>query len=381
MKVSQINGYHLRFEPGEPLGNSRTFMRKREFLALELLTDGGLRGWGEVFSSPWAAAALIRAGFGHQVLGKSAQLHGRLFAEMLASTGYDRRGASMMAISALDMALHDIAARERGLSVAQMLGGALRDRVFAYASGPFLRDNQAPCAHFNSEAESYLKLGFRAIKPRAGLSPRADGQMIRSMRDAVGPDIGLMVDINQGYTVGAACTSAREMESVSLLWMEEPVQPEDVAGYQTIARSTSVPVAGGEALGSLASFRDFLAASALSVVQPDMGVCGGFSGFQRVASLCAAYDLPVMPHVFGTPINFYASLQMAALLPARRGGGPAPYPWIEYDATDNPLMKLYDFPVQADGCVPLPESPGMGFELTPDRLAPWTVESWSIEPT
>ncbi len=353
-------------------------MRSREFLALELLTDSGVRGWGEVFSSPWGAAALIRSTFGHHVVGKSAQLYGKLFHEMLASTGYDRRGAAMMAISALDMALHDVAARERDLSVAQMLGGALRRRVFAYASGPFLKDDPAPYAHFNKDAESYLRRGFRAIKPRAGLSPRADGTMIKSMRAAVGPDTGLMVDINQGYTAAAACASARAMEESLLLWMEEPVQPEDIAGYKTVARSSSVPIAGGEALGSLASFREFLSVSALSVVQPDLGVCGGFSGFQRVAHLCAAYDIPVMPHVFGTPINFYASLQMAALIPERRGGGPMPYPYIEYDATDNPLMKLYGFPVEADGCVPLPDSAGLGFELTSHMLEPWTVERWSM---
>ena len=379
MKVTRINGYHLRFVPRLPLGNARGFIRTREFLLLELQTDAGVTGWGESFSSPWAAAGLIRSLLARMVLGQSPEHYGRLFTEMLAVVNYDRRGAAMMAISALDIALHDAAARARGVSVAQMLGGALRQRVPAYASGPFIREGDAPYAHFNAEAEGYLKQGFKMLKPRAGVSPQADGRMIRSLREAVGPDIGLMVDINQGYTARAAIASARAMEEGNLLWMEEPVQPEDIAGYRTVSQAVPFAISGGEALGSLAAFRDFLEVSALSILQPDMAVCGGFSGFTRIAHLAAAYDLPVMPHVFSTVVNFYAGLQMAALVPARKGGGPMPYPYVEYDSTDNPLIELFGCPVEKDGYVSLPQGPGLGIELTPAMLEPWTVERWTMD--
>ena len=378
MNIVQINGYHLKLTPRVPLGNARMFIRQREFLAVELKTDAGVTGWGESFSSPWAAAALIRNTLGRLVLGQPAAHYGRLFDTMLSVVNYDRRGAAMMAISALDMALHDAAARERGVRVADLLGGALRERLPAYASGPFIVEGDKPYAQFDAQAEDYLKRGFKMLKPRGGFNPRADGVMAASLRKTIGPEAGLMVDINQGYTARAAIESAQRMEAGELLWIEEPVQPEDIAGYRAVSEAVPVAISGGEALGSLAAYRDFLEARALSILQPDMGVCGGFSGYTRIAHLAAAYDLPVMPHVFSTTINFHAALQMAAVTPARRGGGPMPFPFVEYDSTDNPLIELFGFPVEADGCIPLPTGPGLGFELDPARLQPWTVEKWTL---
>lgn len=379
VKVTEIRGYHLNFKPVHPLGNARTFMRNRDFLALQVVTDTGLSGWGEVFSSPWAAAAVVKHQLARLVLGQSPAQYSRLFNAMHATLGYDRRGPAMMAISAMDMALIDVAAREREERVVDLLGGAVQERLFAYASGPFMREGANPYAHYEQEVDTYLRQGFRAIKPRAGLSPHADGVMVNAMRRQVGPDVGLMVDVNQGYASGAACMSAREMEDAGLLWIEEPVQPEDLPGYQAVARASATPVAGGEALGSLASFRDFLAAGALAIAQPDMTVCGGFTGFQRVAHLAAAYDVPVMPHVFSTAINFYAGLQAAALLPTRRGGGSWPMPFVEWDPTGNPLMELFGFPLEADGMVSLPDGPGIGIDLRPEMLEPWTVDTWTLQ--
>jgi len=379
MKITQISGYHLKYSPRVPLGNSRTFIRTREVLAIELKTDGGHSGWGEVFASPWAAAALIKSRFAGFVLGKSPDLFGRHYANMVDAVGYDRRGPAMMAISALDLALHDLAARARGQSVADMLGGAVRERIPAYASGPFIREGASPYEGFEAEAERHAKRGFRYIKPRAGVDPRADGKMVASLRKALGTEIGLMVDINQGYTARAALMAARHMEAADLLWMEEPVTPEDLPGYRAVAAASSIPIAGGEALANLAAYRDFVQ-TGVGVLQPDMTVCGGFSGFRAIASLAAAYDLPVMPHVFSSTINLHASLQMAALLPPRKAGAADPYPLIEYDATDNPLLELLGCPVAKDGTIALPEGSGLGIDIKASMLEPWTVERWSLNP-
>ena len=377
MKIVEIRGFHVGFSPSPAIGNARTFIRRRDFLLLQLLTDKGVSGWGEVFASPHAAGALIQSRLAGLILGQSPLEYGRLWEMMLNTVGYDRRGVAMMAISAIDMALHDIAARARNVSVAALLGGALRDRVFTYASGPFIADARQPYAHYSAEVETYLARGFRAVKPRAGVDPRADGDMVRSLRAFVGPQTGLMVDINQGYTARAAIASARRMEEADLLWIEEPVQPEDIEGYQTIAAAVPTAIAGGEALGSLAAFRDFLARRTFSILQPDMTVCGGYTGFTKVTALAAAYDLPVMPHVFGTVVHQRAALQMAALVPSRRGGGPAEYPYVEIDATDNPLLALGGtLEIAADGTVAIPEAPGTGLELDPERLTPWLTASW-----
>lgn len=380
MKVRSIRGYHLGFSPTPALGNASTFIRRRDFLLLQLVGEDGTAGWGEVFSSPFAAGAFIRAKLAPLMLGQPAAEAGRLFHAMLGTLGYDRRGAAMMAISAIDMALHDLAARSQGISVARMLGGALRDRMLAYASGPFIREDAAPYGAYPAQVEDLLGRGFRAIKPRVGVAPRQDGVAMRAMRRQVGDDVALMVDINQGYTVGAAIASARHMEEADLLWIEEPLQPEDIGGYQAVAQAARCAIAGGEALASLAGFRDFLEARTFAVLQPDLTVCGGFTGFRRVAALADAFDVPVMPHVFGTLVNAHAALQMGGLLAARRGGGPLPYPFIEIDITPNPLLTLLGpMDPRADGTIAVPDAPGLGFDLAPERLEPWVTEHWQVD--
>jgi L-alanine-DL-glutamate epimerase-like enolase superfamily enzyme len=381
VKVVGIRGFHVAFAPSPALGNASTFIRRREMLLVQLLAEDGTAGWGEAFNSPAAAGTVIRTRLAPLVLGQPAEAMGRLFNAMLGTLGYDRRGAGMMAISAVDMALHDLAARLRGISVARLLGGATRDRMLAYASGPFIAEGGDPYGAYPAQVEALLRRGYRAIKPRVGFAPKADGIAMREMRRQVGPDIGLMVDINQGYTVGSALQSLRHMEEADLLWVEEPLQPEDLGGYQAVAAAARCAIAGGEALGSLAAFRDFLVARTFSVLQPDMAVCGGFTGFRRIAALADAFDVPVMPHVFGSLVNAHAALQMGALLLPRRGGGPAPYPFIEVDVTPNPLLTLLgSVDPGADGMVVVPDAPGLGFELAPERLAPFVTDHWEIRP-
>ncbi|WID94538.1 enolase C-terminal domain-like protein [Bosea vestrisii] len=246
MRVTEIRGHHVGFVPAPAIGNARTMIRRRDFLLLEVVTDTGKSGWGEVFSSPDAAAAIIRSRYAQVVIGAAPARYRALWEHMVANLGYDRRGPAMMAISALDMALCDLAAQERGVGVAAMLGGALRSDVFAYGSGPFISDADEPYGHYAGVIEHALGEGYRALKPRAGVSPRADGEMLAHARKLVGPEIGLMVDINQAYTARAAIASARRMEPSDLLWIEEPVEPEDITGYAAVAGAVSTAVAGGK---------------------------------------------------------------------------------------------------------------------------------------
>jgi L-alanine-DL-glutamate epimerase-like enolase superfamily enzyme len=378
MKITEICGFHLSFPLPEPMGNALNLFRKRDALLMQVRTDSGLTGWGEAGNGPDAAGAFIRSRLAGLILGKSPAEFGRHFQSMCAAVGYDRRGASMMGISAIDMALHEIAARMHGISVAALLGGAVRREVFAYASGPFVRTAPEPYRTYQREVDAYLALNFRAIKPRGGVEPRADGAMANALRRQVGPDVAIMVDINQGYTAAAAIRSARFMEDADLLWIEEPVQPEDIPGYQAFNSAVSVATAGGEALGSVRAFRDFVSAGAFAILQPDLSVCGGYSGFRQIWALAQAYDLPVMPHVFGTAVNFHASLQMSAVLEPRRGGGPSAYPFMEYDMMDNPLLRLCGTPtLDRHGMLAIPDAPGTGLDLKPEQFERWITSSWS----
>ena len=377
MKIASVEAFLLGYTLPEPMANSTVVFRRREAMLVRLQTDDGVVGWGESVFSPQAAAAYVRARLVPLVLGQDPAQTGRLFHAMVATVGYDRRGAAMMAVSAVDMALHDVAARARNVPVSALLGGRLRDRMFAYASGPFLKEGPDPYRDMARETDGLLRQGYRALKPRAGADPRADGEALVAMRRQAGPDVALMVDINQGYTARAAIESARRMQEANLLWLEEPVPPDDVGGYRALNAAVDVAIAGGEALGSLAAFREFLVAELFGVLQPDLGVCGGFTGMMRVAALADAFNIPVMPHVFGTVVNHYAALQIGSVLPAKRGGGPAPYPFVEVDTTHNPLLSvLGSIGPDARGELPVPTSPGLGFELSSEQLEPWLDSHW-----
>ena len=380
MKVVGIRGFHVGFAPSPALGNASTFIRRREMLLLQLVGEDGTAGWGEAFNSPAAAATVIRTRLAPLVLGQPAEDMGRIFNAMLGTLGYDRRGAGMMAISALDMALHDLAARARGTSVARMLGGASRDRMLAYASGPFISESGDPYGAYPDAVEALLNRGFRAIKPRVGAAPRLDGAVMRAMRLQVGPEVGLMVDINQGYTVGAALESLRHMEEADLLWVEEPLQPEDIGGYQAVAAAARCAIAGGEALGSLAAFRDFLLAAPSPSCSPTWRSVAasrgsGASRRWRTPSTCrscrmssAAGERPCRAADGGDAAG--ATRRRACALSLHRGGRHA-QPAADAVGSDG-ARRGWD-----DG---RSRRAGSGLRALPGRLAPFVTEHWEIAP-
>ena len=150
MKINEIRGYHLRCTLGEPIGNAVTFFDSKEALLVQVVTDAGVAGWGEAWSSPITAAAYIRQRLAPLVLGQDPAATGRLWRLMAGTAGYDRRGSAMMATAAMDIALHDIAGKVRSVPVSALLGGALRDRATAYASGPFMKPGGHPYRMFSS---------------------------------------------------------------------------------------------------------------------------------------------------------------------------------------------------------------------------------------
>ncbi|HBS21704.1 MULTISPECIES: mandelate racemase/muconate lactonizing enzyme family protein [Thalassospira] len=377
MKIKKISGFYLSFKPEKPLGNAQTFIRKRDFLLVAIHTECGKTGWGEVFNSPFAAGAFLKEKLVPLLLGQNVSDRIPLFEKMRNVLAYDRRGAARMAISAVDMAIHDAYAQVLEIPLAELLGGAIRDRVFAYASGPFIQEDFG-YKDYPKQIEGYFKTGFRAVKPRAGLSPVEDGKMVQEIRALIGDEAGLMVDINQGYTIAGAMDSLRRMEEAGLLWVEEPLQPEDSTGYRRLAEITRIPISGGEALGSLAAFREFLQVNAFSILQPDPTVCGGVTGYRQISALGAAYDLPTIPHSFGTIVNAMTSLHLASLEPTRRGGGPANFPFVEVDVTNNPLLALRPLKLDNDGCLALSSAPGLGLDLRPEELEDWVTDYWEL---
>jgi D-galactarolactone cycloisomerase len=378
-QIVRIDGYEVRCALPEIVGNSSRFFDHRSALIVAITTADGIAGWGETWAMPAAAGAVIRSGLGRAVLGQDAGAPRPVWDAMTRTLGYDRRGVSHMAMSAIDIAVWDAAARSANVPIAMLLGGALRDKVQAYVSGPFLKPGADPYRDFDADIGSYLDAGFRAMKLRMGVAPKTDAGRLAGVRKRVGDDFPLMVDLNEGATYRSALVYGEAFRESGLVWLEEPIRHDNLPAYIKLAQALPMALAGGEALIGTAPFRDYLTAGALDIIQPDLALCGGFSEALRIAALADAFEVPLIPHVWGTGINFCAALQFAMVLPEYKGPGIR-YPLFEYDYSYNPLRDAFGrFPVGTDGTVSPPPGPGLGIDIEPGRFASHVVDQWSID--
>jgi D-galactarolactone cycloisomerase len=379
LRIVEIQGFHLACELPAVQGNSIGFVTHVEALLVALRTDSGLTGWGETWFSPYPAWAIISSRLAKHVLGREVGDRNRIWHAMAGERGYDRRGQTTMAASALDLALWDLAGQAEGVPIWRLLGGALRSEVSAYASGPYFRPGSDPYRYFPEEIETYLERGFKAVKLRLGTSPAADRAICMKARDLLGPELLLAVDLNEGFTASTATSIARAIFDADISWMEEPLLPDDLPGYRQLATGFPVPIAAGEAQVGCEAFHELIATGACAVIQPDLALCGGLTEGLRIAGLAQAAGCLVAPHVIGTFVNVHAALQLLAVLPQRAAKPFRQHPIFEYDQTPSPLLQLVgDLPVSREGTVPIPDGAGLGFKLDPAQLEPFVAETWTL---
>lgn len=371
--IDRVDLYLVGAALPEAIGNAARFFSHREALLVRVTTRGGQTGWGETWAMPGPAAALIEKTLGPALIGEDVSLPQKIWRKLARFIVNDRRGLTHMAISALDIAVWDAAARCAGLSLADRLGGALRDRVTAYVSGPFVKPTPDPYAHYLDEVGGYLAKGFRNVKLRVGIGAETDARLVRQVRGLIGPEIGLMVDFNEAGDVAQTQDFARRVAEDDLIWVEEPIVHDDLPNWKRLSASTHLALAAGESLYGLAGFRDYFTAGVLALAQPDLALCGGLTEGLRIAAMAEAFNVPIAPHVWGTAINFGASLHFAAALPDRSRAGRR-FPYFEMDASFNPLRSDFtDDAIQPDGTMALPKGPGHGVAIDPGQLTPFLI--------
>jgi len=190
------------------------------------------------------------------------------------------------------------------------------------------------------------------------------------VRAAIGNRVTLMVDANHAFDAIAAIRLGRMIEEHDIGWFEEPVPPEDLAGYRAVKEAISIPVAGGECEFTRFGFRDLLLSRAIDIVQPDTCAAGGLSECKKIADMAEAFGVRYNPHVWGTGIAIAASLQLLAVLPSHTPTSLAPIePMLEFDRTEHPIRQaLLTQPIEhVKGMVRVPDGPGLGIEV--DRAA------------
>jgi D-galactarolactone cycloisomerase len=368
-RIRSVTPHVLMADLAEPFAYSQAWYRRRGAMLVEVTTEDGIVGWGEAFGPPELTAPIV-AWLAPLLIGQDA-----LAREALWQALYNRlrdhgqRGLVVEAISALDIALWDIAGKALDLPVHRLMGGPLRLEVEAYATGFYRREREDHLAYLVEEAQQRISEGFRTLKLKTGWGLAEDIALTRGFRAAIGPDIGLLVDCNHAYDAPAAIAYGRAVADCDIGWFEEPVPPEDLDGYVDVRRNQPLPVAGGEASFARWGFRDMIQRRAVDILQPDVAACGGISELKKIADMASAFGMRVNPHVWGTGVALAASLHLLAVLPDNPPGlFPRP-PLLELDRSPHPVRDaLLETPLQAvRGVMRVPEGPGLGIAI--DRAA------------
>lgn len=367
-RIKSVKAHVMSSPVEKPFTSSRGWLYKtRSTCLVEIETEDGIVGWGECYGPSAVAKAFIETQFGPRVVGRDPfdveviweDLYNRI-------KDYGSKGMSIAAISGVDIALWDIIGKSLGKPIHKLMGGAFRTEVDCYATGLYFIDFDRLVDEAVEEAEGYVAEGFKAIKMKIGLGNiQRDFERVKAVREAIGPNIRLMVDANHAFSVPVAIRLGRKLEELDIEWFEEPISPEDIDGYVEVARALDMAVAGGENEFTRWGFRDAIVRKAMDIVQPDVCAAGGLTECKKIAALASAHGVECVPHAWGSAVGIAATLHFLASL-ADQPPSLFPFePLLEFEQCENPFRDhLAREPiVQERGRVKIPTGPGLGIEI------------------
>jgi D-galactarolactone cycloisomerase len=378
MKISKIDTFVLEhaLEEKDCFAYSQYRYRSRKVLLCRITTSDGIEGWGESFGPSeihkttidkiYSPLLLDRDPFDSEVIW--FDLYNKL-------RDHGQGGLSIEAISAVDNALWDIKAKSVGLPVYKLMGGGFYDKVMPYATGFYRKENDSEIDLLKEETQRYLDQGFRALKIKIGFGVDYDMKAIRAIRETAGPDVMLMMDSNHAYTASEALEVGRAAEPYHISWYEEPVPPEDLAGYKEIRRELAMPVSGGEGETSIFGFDKLLRERIFDLVQPDCGVIGGLSSYKKISTMAVIHNTLCYPHIWGSAVSLWTGINAAFATPhATMRLYPGPM-LLEYDRTVNYFRDQLSgtMPEIIDGWIYPPEQPGLGVDVKMDIIEKFSI--------
>ena len=348
-----------------------------QWLWVRIHTDSGLIGLGETYPFPEAEAAVVRRSLAPVLLGKDPSQIDRLWADMFLAISYAGwAGAEMRAISAIDMALWDLAGKAHGIPVYQLLGGASRQRIRTYNT---CYDHLDFLTEPLKLARSLLDQNINAMKiwPFDPIARENNGQYItrtqirtaidplRQIKQEFGDEMDVAMEFHGFWNLHSAIQIAQACEEYSPMWLEEMLPQDNLSAYAELAAATSLPLCVSERLMTRWQFRELLDNGAARIVMPDISWCGGISEAKKIAVGAETALRPIAPHNCGGPVLHAATLHLAANATnlfiaesVRRHYGD------EYRG-----IVTNTNPIASDGWFDLPAGPGLGVELSPETLA------------
>jgi L-alanine-DL-glutamate epimerase-like enolase superfamily enzyme len=263
-------------------------------------------------------------------------------------------------MSGVDLACWDIIGKALGQPVCRLIGGSCREWLPAYASDLHWKEDPAEMARL---AASFVEQGYRLVKTHLGVDAEDDVRRVRALREAIGSDVGLMVDINTGFDRPTAIRFGRRIAEYDITWYEEPLSPVDVAGFAVVREATGLPIATGENEYTRYGFKELFDRGGVDVAMPDIARAGGITELKKICALGEAFGIPISPHNYSSGVCSAATLQLMAATPST---GPR-----EWDTVGASIVEelFVEPPVVKDGRVSVPLVPGLGVRLTDEVRA------------
>jgi L-alanine-DL-glutamate epimerase-like enolase superfamily enzyme len=364
MKITQIESQIVRVPLDEPLADGpATKGATQSFVTLRMRTDEGVEGVGISFFGGGAMSGALKAaidGLGALTVGMDPlQIEAIVGKIRGAAASSGPGGIFTLALSAIDIALWDIRGKVFNQPVSKLLGG-FRERVPTYASGALMRG--FPLEHVEKAAAKLVEKGFRQMKTQLALpgdtNPEIEVERIRRIREAIGPKIDLMCDINQRWDVRQAISIGSRVEQYNLFWLEDVVAHDDYPGLAAVAEALATPIAAGEYVYGLVPFRHMLEARSVDIVMVDVLRAGGITQWMKIAGMAEAFNLPIVNHLAPE-----ISVHMVAAAP----NGLT----VEYMPWSSRLWKEVPQPVKGE--LTVPNKPGLGLEFDPEALKKYGV--------
>jgi L-rhamnonate dehydratase len=361
-----------------------------ETVVVRLTDEEGRTGIGEADAPALAVRELVlmqgvhgwSRGLREVLLGRDPFEREALWNDLYEATIYHgRRGLGIHALSAVDVAVHDLAGKQLDRPVFELLGGARRDRVRPYATawpGAVKERTLAEMMDATSTLlEQALALGFRAVKMELFLGELARDRdlagFVREGRSLLGDHVTLMLDFGYRWRDWRdALAVLRRVEEYDVFFAEATLHHDDLAGHRKLSARSGIRIAGGEMAATLAECREWLELGAVDVLQPDLSRSGGFTEMRRIAEIASSAGAIVVPHAWKTGITIAAASHFHAATPN--------VPFVEFLSpalVDSPLRAGLTRPEPAleDGTFPLPTGPGLGIELVEDVVAKYRVDA------
>ncbi|MEH6651706.1 MAG: L-rhamnonate dehydratase [Motiliproteus sp.] len=353
-------------------GDSMGTFRFHGWTVVEIETDEGIVGIGNVALAPRIAKAIIDQYLAPLVIGHDPFDYEYLWQRMYRSThAWGRKGIGMAAISAIDIALWDLMGKATGRPVFKLLGGRTKEKIPCYASKLYRTDLN----EMQREAQTYMDQGFSAVKMRFGYGPKDGPQGVRenlksvaAVREVIGDDVDLMLECYMGWNLEYTKRILPKLEQFDPRWLEEPVIADDIDGYAELNQMTNIGISGGEHEFTSYGFKQLLDKRAVSVIQYDTNRVGGITAAHKINALAEVYGVPVIPHA-GQMHNYHLTMSTLA--------SPMSEYFPVHDVEVGNELFYYIFegdPTPVNGFIDLDENlPGLGLTLSDKYLDQFNI--------